>query len=110
MPKHLIQVESNTEANILAIGAANNACEGQFYFATDTNKYYFGQVGGTLSISITDTGASSGISISGNGYTTPTAMIASGLVAIGEYYEVLNDGNGLNFWGLPEGAILRRKV
>jgi len=48
MPKHLIQVEENTSANIIATGDANNAVPGQFYYATDTEKYFFGKQDGSV--------------------------------------------------------------
>ena len=48
MPLHLIQKANDTKVNIEAIGAANDACPGQWYFATDTGQYYYGLNDGSL--------------------------------------------------------------
>jgi len=89
MPTHLIQVDENTETNILAIGTANNACPGQFYYATDTEKYYFGKQDGTLEGPI----PSDGGDFTNYGEFNDDASAGAGGCPIGGYY-TLSDATG----------------
>lgn len=101
MPKHLIQKARDTEVNIVAIGAANDACEGQFYFAHDTGNYYYGLTDGTLAGPLALGGS---FLIATGEYTDDTDAGLNGVV-VGEWYELSDD----NSFGLPAGTIKRRK-
>lgn len=101
MPKHLIQKARDTQAIIVAIGAANNACEGQFYFAYDTGEYYYGLSDGSLAGPI----ALGGSFLVADGQYTDDVDAGLGGVEVGEWYELSSD----NSYGLPEGTLKRRK-
>jgi len=99
MPKHIIQKAKDTEVNILAIGAANEACEGQLYFATDTQRYYYGLTDGSLFGPLAR-------DLSGLSKYASDGAAASGGVAVGEFY--IADAGHIE--GAIEGTLKQRIV
>ena len=50
MPEHLTSISPQLESTIILLGAGNNAIPQQFYFATDTNTYYYGNMDGSVTL------------------------------------------------------------
>lgn len=98
MPLHLIQKANDTKVNIEAIGDANDACPGQWYFATDTGQYYYGLNDGSLAGPV-----GIGEDVTPGPYASDEAAALDG-VAVGQKYKLSAD----NIWSMAEGVVKYR--
>jgi hypothetical protein len=99
MPLHLIQHSYDTKANIEAIGAANNACVGQWYMTNDTGEYYYG---------LPDRSLAGPLLLGEANYPGPYKnhdVAAAEGVLPNQVYELSDD----NDWNVPGGTLIRRK-
>lgn len=90
MARHVTISAELTESAILALGAANNACEGRIYPASDIEGFYIGRADGTVLGPIPGEGSGGG---GGGTFAIPgpyanDAAAAAGGVAVGHLYKI----------------------